>query len=98
MVDKQDKKEFEEILAKHAEGTNLKLEVITENMGVMKESMVHMQNDISGLKTDVAKLNENVDNLTAKVDIIFEQTGNLTVDMEIVKKSVQRHEQKLATR
>ncbi len=94
-MDKMDKKELEEILAKHAKNTDYKLEIIVDDVAVIKEGMVHLQDDVSVLKKDVSGLKEDVSNLTEKVEVIFEQTGKLTIDMEVIKNSIQRHEQKV---
>ncbi|MFH1354321.1 MAG: hypothetical protein ABIH36_03445 [bacterium] len=40
-----DRKELEEILAKHAKSTDYKLEIITDDIGVIKEGMGHLQDD-----------------------------------------------------
>ncbi len=97
-----DKKELEEILARHAKNTDYKLEIIADDTGTIKEGIGHLQDDVSGLKKDVSGLKKDVAglkgdvaDLTEKVDVIFEQTGQLTVDMEVVRGSVQRHEQKI---
>ena len=118
-----DKKELEEILARHAKNTDYKLEIIADDVGTIKEGVSYLQDDVSGLKKDVfglkndvsglkndvsdlkedvvvlkedvAVLKEGVADLTGKVDVIFEQTSQLTVDIEMVKGSVQRHEQKI---
>ena len=101
-----DKKELEEILDKHAKrtdkklgelakNTDCKLEVIADDVSTIKENVSNLTDKVSHLTDKVGHLTKNVSNLTEKVDVIFEQTGKLTVDMEVVRGSVERHEQKI---
>lgn len=108
-MERIDKKELEGILVKHTKSTNDKLDLLTkhgektdsrlemiaDDIGTIKEKMGHLEDDVSVLKVDVSGMKVDMLNLTEKVDVIFEQTGKLTVDMEKVKESVQRHEQKI---
>jgi peptidoglycan hydrolase CwlO-like protein len=83
-----DKKELEAILAKHAKNTDYKLEVIIDDVRVIKEN-------VSSLRENVSDLRENVSDLQEKVDVIFDQAGNLTVDMATVKNVIEHHERKI---
>ncbi|MDP3997450.1 MAG: hypothetical protein U1C49_01765 [Candidatus Andersenbacteria bacterium] len=89
--------------------TDYKLEIISDDISTIKENISHltermdhmtgrmddMTGRMDGMTERMDNMTERMDHMTEKVDVIFEQTGQLTVDMEIVKESVQRHEQKI---
>ena len=75
-------KDLETIIAKYAKGTDTKLEIIMEDIRILKER--------------TGSIEERTGSIEEKVDVIFDQVGTLTEDMTVVKHTLQQHERKIS--
>lgn len=78
------KKEIEGLFEKQAKSFDYKLEAVLE-----------YARQIPGIRGDITEIKEDISGIKEKVDIIFDQVGHLTVDVEILKEDKRREGQRI---